>query len=254
MLEGGIVAGCVVLGARWTRSLSTSGALAGFVAGVTTVAAGWSWGILLVTHFVSASILSKIGAPRKAELVGSVVEKDGERDARQVLANGGVFVAAALGFLLMPSASWYAIGLGALAASAADTWATEVGTLVGAKPVSIVSGQRVPPGTSGGITMTGSLAGLGGAQFIAAAATLAEWPVSFTAVVLGGIAGALTDSVLGGTLQERRWCDVCAEATERRVHDCGASTRHGGGMTRLDNDAVNLTCCTAGAIVTSLLS
>ena len=253
-LAGAVVAGTVVGAARLTRSLSPTGAVAGVIAGTLAVAAGWSWGVLLLSLFVTASALSKLGARRKAELIGPVVEKDAERDAWQVLANGGVYVGAALGFLLSPSPSWYAAGAGALAASAADTWATEVGTLAGGRPFSIVTGVRVPPGTSGGISLIGSLTGVAGALFIAAAATLAQWPVSFTAVALGGLAGALTDSLLGATLQARRWCEVCAKSTERQVHDCGAPTRHAGGLRGFDNDVVNLVCTTVGAIACRLLS
>ena len=186
--------------------------------------------------------------------MGPVVQKAGERDARQVLANGGVYALAALGYLVFPSSIWYAAGAGALAASAADTWATEVGTLAGGQPVSIISAKRVPPGTSGGITVVGTLAGAGGALFIGAVATLAQWPVPLAAVALGGMAGALADSLLGAVLQARRWCDVCAKSTERLVHNCGTPTRHAGGVAGFDNDAVNAACSGVGALVAILIA
>jgi hypothetical protein len=65
------------------------------------------------------------GARREKERrTGGVVAKGGERDARQVLANGGLFTLAALGSLLAPSPLWEAAGAGAIAAATADTWAT----------------------------------------------------------------------------------------------------------------------------------
>lgn len=210
--------------------------------------------MLLLSLFVSASALSRLGGRKKAERVGAVVEKGGERDAGQVLANGGVFALAALGSLFAPSPIWYAMGAGALAASTADTWATEVGTLEGGDPISIISGRRVAPGTSGGVTLVGTAAGVAGALFIGAVAALANWPVPFAAVALGGVAGALTDSLLGATLQSRRWCELCATATERLVHSCGTPTRHAGGMVGFDNDAVNAACSAVGALVALLLS
>jgi uncharacterized protein (TIGR00297 family) len=249
-----IAALIVALAARRMRALSTSGAIAGTVVGTIAFAAGWSWGILLGAHFVVASGLSKLGERRKADLIGSVVQKGDRRDAKQVLANGGVYVLAALAYLLTRTGSWYAIGVGALAASAADTWATEIGTLLGRNPVSIVSGKKVPAGTSGGVSIAGTLASVGGALFVAAGAALARWPVPFTAVLLGGVAGALADSVLGATLQTRRWCDVCAKATERAVHSCGNRTRRVGGLAGFDNDAVNAVCSGVGALVALLLS
>ena len=138
--------------------------------------------------------------------------------------------------------------------SAADTWATEVGTLAGGEPVSIISRKRVPTGTSGGVTVAGTVAAVAGALFIAVAATLARWPVAFAAVALGGVAGALADSVLGGTIQARRWCDVCAVSTERLVHSCGTTTRPAGGLAGFDNDLVNAVCSGVGALVALLLS
>jgi uncharacterized protein (TIGR00297 family) len=261
---GVIGAAVVAVAARRSRTLSTSGALASAVVGTLSLAAGWSWGILLLAHFLAASLLSKIGERRKAARIGAIVEKGDQRDATQVIANGAVYVLAALAYVVAPSQVWYAIGVGALAASAADTWATEVGTLAGGEPISIVrwqisggwhvSAKRVPPGTSGGITLVGTLAGVAGALFIAAGAALAMWPVSFAAAALGGLAGSLADSVVGATLQARNYCDVCGALTERAVHACGGPTRHFGGIRGFDNDAVNVVCSGVGALVALLLS
>jgi uncharacterized protein (TIGR00297 family) len=253
-LAGGVLSIVVVLAARRTRTLSTSGAVAGATVGTICMAAGWSWGVLLLSLFLSASALSKVGEAKKEARVASVVEKGAERDARQVLANGGVFAAAALGHLVLPSPAWFAVGAGAIAASTADTWATEVGTLSPDDPVSMMSGTRVPPGTSGAVTVIGSLAALAGALFIGLEATLANWPVSLTVVALGGVAGALADSLLGATLQARRWCEPCATSTERLVHSCGTTTRHSAGMAGLDNDVVNAVCSGVGALIALTLS
>jgi uncharacterized protein (TIGR00297 family) len=253
-LAGAVLSVLFATAARRTRSLSTSGSVAAVVVGTLSVAAGWSWGVLLIAFFASGSALSKLGERRKADLIGSIVEKGGERDAVQVLANGGIFAAAAIGYFLIPSPIWFAIGAGALAASAADTWATEIGTLAGGAPISIVSGKRVPPGTSGGVTFVGTVAAVAGALFIAVVAAFANWPVPFTAITVGGVAGSLADSLLGGTIQARRWCDLCAESTERLVHRCGTPTRPAGGLAGFDNDSVNTVCSAIGALVALLLS
>ena len=251
---GGLLALPVTLVAHRAHALTASGALIAAIVGTLAMAAGWSWGILLLAFFVSASALSKLGQRKKVDVAGSVIQQGGERNARQVLANGGVYALSAIGYLLLPSPLWYATGIGALAASAADTWATEIGTLFGGQPISITSGKAVPPGTSGGVTFVGTMAAVAGAAFIAGGATLANWPVPFAAVALGGIAGAQADSLLGATLQTRRWCEVCAKSTERLIHSCGAPTRHAGGIARFDNDAVNVVCSCVGALVALLLS
>lgn len=165
-----------------------------------------------------------------------------------------MFTVAALGSLIWPDAIWSAIGVGALAASAADTWSTEVGTLVGGEPRSIISGKRVPAGTSGGITAAGVLAAGAGAAFMALAAWLAGLTVPIHAVIAGGVAGAVADSLIGATIQERRWCDRCRAPTERMMHGCGANTTHSGGLAGMDNDAVNLACSCVGAVVALLMS
>jgi uncharacterized protein (TIGR00297 family) len=253
-IAGGLLAVAGAFVARQTRTLSTSGAVTSAIAGTLAIAAGWSWGLLLFSFFVTASALSSLGERTKSQLIEPVVQKGGERDARQVLANGGVFAVSALGYLLIPSPIWYATGIGALAASTADTWATEIGTFAGGEPVSIISGKKVARGTSGGITLIGTAAAAGGALFIAAGGALASWPVPFAAAALGGMAGALADSLLGATLQARRWCDLCASPTERLVHNCGTGTRHAGGVAGFDNDAVNAACSAVGALVALLLS
>jgi uncharacterized protein (TIGR00297 family) len=254
IIAGLIGAGIFAFGAHRVGALSTSGAIAGTVVGAVALAAGWSWGLLLVAHFISASALSKLGERTKARRIGSVVEKGDRRDAKQVLANGGVYVLSAIVYTFTRTHAWYAVGIGALANSAADTWATEIGTLFGRNPRSIVSGQIVPAGTSGGVSVIGTIGSFGGALFIAAGASIARWPVPFIAVILGGLAGAMADSLLGATLQARRWCDVCAKPTERPVHSCGNRTRRTGGLRGFDNDAVNAVSSGVGALVALLLS
>jgi uncharacterized protein (TIGR00297 family) len=250
---GFLAAGVIAIAARKFRALSSSGALTAVAMGTIAVAAGWSWGILLIAFFASVTVLSKFGEQRKTELLGAMVEKMDERDGWQVLANGGVFAIAALAHLIWNSPIPAAVGAGALAASAADTWATEIGTLSRGQPVSIISGGRVSAGTSGAVTLAGSIAAVAGALFIGALVTFASWPVTFAAVALGGVAGAVADSILGATAQCRRWCDRCGQSTERKVHDCGAATRTSGGFAWLDNDGVNALCCVVGALITLLV-
>src|SRR5262249_21031675 len=238
---GLLVAAIIATLARSTRSLSRGGAVAATGLGAITTAAGYSWAILLIAYFAASTALSRFGAAEKERLTAPIVAKGSQRDARQVLANGGVFGVAVLGMLFQPGVWWMALGAGALAASAADTWATEIGTRFGGVPRSILSGRAVPVGTSGGVTVIGSLGALAGAAFVAAVSTAVGWSrLTALSAVVGGIVGALADSVMGAKAQTRRWCDACGVATERVRHDCGASTRVTGGIVGLDNDLVNL--------------
>jgi uncharacterized protein (TIGR00297 family) len=250
LLVGLALAVAIALIARFARSLSNSGAIAAIVLGAIAFAAGWEWAVVLVAHFVAASALSKMWAERKARRTASMVAKGGERDAVQVFANGAVFGAAAIGLLLAPVHPWFAAGAGAVAASAADTWATEIGLLARGSPRSIRTLRRVPPGTSGAISVPGSIAMIGGAAFIAALAVLFDAPRAVAAgIFLGGVAGAIADTALGATLQERRRCLGCGEITERRIHVCGSRTQRLGGVAGLDNDVVNFLATLVGAAV-----
>jgi uncharacterized protein (TIGR00297 family) len=253
ILVGALAATLVAYAARRGRSLSSSGAFAAIVIGTAASAAGWSWAVLLILYFASSTALSRLGRAEKERRTATVVDKGGERDATQVFANGLVFACAALIMCLRPHPRWIVLGAGALAASAADTWATELGTLHGGQPRSILSGHRLAPGTSGGISLVGTAASVAGALFIAVIAQLGNtsmpqavvlWPVS-----IGGIAGSLFDSLLGAAVQSRRWCETCRRETERHVHDCGTTTIHRRGIALLDNDAVNFASTIAGGLL-----
>ena len=115
---GLVLASIVALLARRARALSGRGAIAATAAGTVAMAAGWSWGVLLITYFVSATLVSHYRAGEKAARTSGRVDKGGARDAIQVLANGGVFALCALGYWLSPDSLWQALGAGALAASA----------------------------------------------------------------------------------------------------------------------------------------
>jgi uncharacterized protein (TIGR00297 family) len=247
---GAVIALGIAIVARRGGSLSTSGAAAAVVVGTICAAAGVSWAILVIAFFMSSTALGRIRADVRTRRIGSVVAKGGRRDASQVLANGGVFAVAALGQLLHPSPGWLALGGGALAAAAADTWGTEIGSLSAHSPRDILRWRPVAPGTSGGVTAVGTLASVGGGAFIAALAALAGWPwPTVFATFVGGVAGAFADSILGAAVQVRRWCDRCNSATEQPVHLCGSPTRIAGGVPWVDNDTVNLLSVLLGGAI-----
>ena len=254
-IAGIAIATLIAVVAFRARSLSRGGAGAAIVVGSLAVAVSWSWGALVIIYFVAAAAVSRAGASVKGRRTLPVVAKSGPRDAAQVVANGGVFALAALGMLVAPAPEWTALAVGSIAASEADTWGTEIGTWLGADPRSILTMRPVPPGTSGNVTIAGTAGTFLGASLIALSAALlgAPRPICIAAGA-GGIGGALVDSLIGATLQSRRWCDACDAATERVVHDCGQPTRLAGGYRWLDNDAVNLVCGAAGGLLAVALA
>jgi uncharacterized protein (TIGR00297 family) len=245
-----VLAAVIAVLARLSSALTTGGAVVAAAVGTLAVAAGWSWAALLIAFFITSVALSRIGATRKAGEISSIIAKPGARDAAQVLANGGVFAVAALLWVVTANIVWFAAAAGALAASAADTWGTEIGVLSRAEPRMISSWRRVRAGTSGAVSAWGVAGSAGGAALIAAVAWAFNNDLTLSmAIFAGGLAGAVSDSLVGAHLQERRWCDECQVATERVVHGCGTRTRHVGGLARLDNEGVNLLCSLVGALV-----
>ena len=246
------------------RSLSLSGALAATFVGTTALSASVAAGAYVIVWFALATVLSQIGKAKKAIRLSEIVEKSSQRDAWQVLANGGVFSALILSSIIWgPQCDLFSgcerievAAAAALAAAGADTWATELGTLFGRTPWSLRSASRVPAGTSGAITLAGTIALVAGAGSLAVAA-LALGVISdrhsLVAVGVGGCAGAVADTLLGAWLQERRWCPRCTTETEQHTHRCGTRTVHHRGVSGLNNDVVNFLCTIVGALVALLL-
>lgn len=159
--------------AAWRlRWLTPDGALAaGLLGAVVLLSGGLEWTGALLVFFVSGSAPTRLGRGRKVQ----PEHRGGGRDAVQVICTGGVAASISLlwgtpwvhGHLrtLLPAA--YA---GSLAAAASDTWATELGMLSPTRPRLITSWRSVPAGTSGGVTLLGTAAGLAGALGAAALA------------------------------------------------------------------------------------
>jgi uncharacterized protein (TIGR00297 family) len=197
----------------------------------------------LVAFFASSSALSKVGEGRK-RTVPLAQAKGAQRDAWQVLANGGVASVCAV--------AGQPRGLvGALAAAGADTWATELGLLSHRTPRLITTLRRVPAGTSGGVTPQGLIASVGGALAVGIgyAALGGGWSILRRSVV-SGLGGALIDSLFGATVQAEYWCHHCAQPTEDAMHEpCGSATQLRRGYRWVTNDTVNLLATLSGAAI-----
>lgn len=274
ILIGALLAAIIALIAWRAHGLTTGGAIAAFVVGTLTFASGTlGFTFVLLAFFVPSVLLSRIGRARKRALVD--VGKHGARDAMQVIANGGVATACAVVWAFNHDPRWALAFGGAYAAATADTWATELGTLVRAQPRSILTLRPVPTGMSGGITLAGTLAEIAGAVWLGITGLFGgalayvlntgffgiSWsnrpPIVFgiplgllLVIPAGGIAGATVDSVLGATLQELRRCEACKRTCETDPHACGAPTRLVRGLPGFSNDVVNLLATAVGAAVT----
>jgi uncharacterized protein (TIGR00297 family) len=265
--------GCLL---AWNRShLRTDGAIAAFIVGtilfLLTVVA---WIILLVS-FTSSSLLSKLKketSPTKAK-AQEMFEKGGKRDVGQVLANS----LAGLVFLLLilqeggnpsPVSAPIVAYVGVIAAATADTWATEIGTISAKEPRWILNPRKsVPVGTSGGISLFGTLAAFLGSltlafSFLVCLMIQIELTASSTPstekiltilgiITIAGLLGSFVDSFLGATVQAFYFCPSCQHGTEKKIHlKCGGSkTTLTRGYTVVNNDLVNLLASTVAGLL-----
>ncbi len=241
----------IAASAHAAGALSRSGMLAAtLVGGIIFGAGGVMPGILLILFFVSSSLLSRLGGSHKRALHAKFA-KGGRRDLGQVFANGLIAAGMALLFGVSGDGLWLVGLAGALAASNADTWSTELGVLSRSKPRLITTWVEVDPGTSGGMTALGTAAATAGAALIAIVGGL-YWADIWLAIsaTCGGLVGAIADSLLGASVQAIYYCPACASETERHpLHRCGTRTQQVRGWRWLNNDGVNFTASLLGALV-----
>ncbi|XP_015667275.1 transmembrane protein 19 isoform X1 [Protobothrops mucrosquamatus] len=243
------------------KSLDHGGAIGGLIVGFILTVANYSFFTSMLMFFITSSKLTKWKGEVKKQ-IDSEYKEGGQRNWVQVFCNGGVPAELALLYMIengpgeIPvdfskqyTASWMCLSLlGALACCAGDTWASEIGTVIGHEPRLITTWKKVPVGTNGGVTLVGLISSLLGGTFVGMAYFISQlifvndldisapqWPI----IVFGGSAGLLgsiIDSYLGATMQysgfDKRTGMVVNHQTENATHISGKPI--------LDNNAVNL--------------
>jgi len=203
------VAGAMGYLAWLLGTASVTGMLTGVFMGlVTIVLGGFGWFVALIAFFGIGGFASKYRYEEKREL-GVAEANEGARGTRNVLANAAVAILAVVGFAASPRLSadagvFVLAFAGSLATAMSDTLSSELGVLYG-DPKLITSFEEVRPGTDGGVTLQGSLAGAAGALTVAviALALLGVTPEGAGLVVVGGVVGMTVDSLLGAAVEGR---------------------------------------------------
>ena len=241
------LAAILALAAWRAHTLDAGGTAAAWGVGTAVLAAaGWLGGVTLLAFFVSASAVSRI----PPAVPGALDPKGARRDAWQVAANGGAATLASLltlaGLIRPDTGLWMLTA--SLAAAAADTWATSVGGASRRTPRDLLTGARVSPGSSGGVTWMGTAGGAAGALVVSLPAALSGYSGLAVAGTIIGWGGMLIDSALGARVQGRFHCPRCGTRSEWPRHRCGTRTRHEGGWRWLTNDGVNAIATAAAAL------
>lgn len=198
-------AGVALIG--WlARTVTIPGALTGACIGTVVVAgAGWAgWTVLMLT-FLVASACTRIGHARKAA-AGIAEDRGGRRGPGNAIANTGLAAwASALAIGVPdPTPAWL-VATAALATAGSDTVASEIGKAYGKTTWLVTRFTRVPPGTTGAVSVEGTIAGLLAAALLAGAGAwlglVAAWTVGLIAIA--ATLASLAEGVLGATLEDR---------------------------------------------------
>jgi|SRR6266478_7850072 len=188
------------------RGVTLSGAIAGaMICFVLFASAGPGGFVVLLTLFIATWITTRLGRSRKQRL-GTAERREG-RTGSQVLANLGVAAVCGMAHALGGEPVWLLAMTAALAEAASDTVSSEAGQAFSDQSRLLTTFETVPAGTDGGITLAGTLAGIGAALVISAVCTWtgilpARW--RWVAAAAGAL-GMLADSLMGALLERRGW-------------------------------------------------
>lgn len=268
LLLGFLLASLIGYLAYQRGTLSRSGVVGAIITGGLIFGfGGFGGAALLLVFFISSSALSRFKEVQK-ESLAEKFSKGSQRDLAQALANGGVAAVCMAAFGLTQNPLWWIACAAALATANADTWATELGVLSKTPPRLITTAQEVEVGTSGGITVMGTMSAFAGSALVALTALIAIQLdpnlqsfdfaqdkslipnpfFKFVIIATAGLLASLFDSVLGATVQAIYYCDQCRKETERHPqHLCGKLTHPLRGWRWLDNDGVNFAATLVGA-------
>jgi uncharacterized protein (TIGR00297 family) len=210
LLLGLAVNGAIAAAARFASLLDMPGAVSLVIIGAAiTVGLGVAGLLVMAAFFVLGSAATRLGFARKAAR-GIAQEAGGARGWRSAWANGGVPALLALLAATAPSelGGVYTLAYAAaVAAAAADTCASEVGKARDGPTVLLVTRRRVEPGTEGGVSIAGTLAGIAAAALVAASGTagrLYAWALVPVVAAAGALAG-VAESLLGPVAVRRGW-------------------------------------------------
>jgi uncharacterized protein (TIGR00297 family) len=249
-----LVAAIISAGVAWlswqARTLTPSGTVAAWTIGTLVLyGTGWAGGAVLAAFFIAGNLVSRVGrAPPSL-----FDPKSDRRDAWQVYANGGAAAVGALAGRADPALGVWLV-TASLAAAAADTWATSVGTRSASTPRLLGFGRQVPAGTNGGMSMAGSAAAAAAAMIVSGVgAAAAGMSILLPAGTLIGFAGMMADSLAGTALQGRFHCPRCDHPSEWKIHRCGSATVRRGGLPWVNNDAVNFLATSLAALAALIL-
>ena len=207
----GLVLSCIVAFIAFFGNWITLDAIKGVIIFGTIVLgfAGWIVAAATIFFFVTGSLLTRKN--RKFGIIDEGKQSldhhlQKRRDGYQIWANGFWIAIFCIGYFLFSLEGFLVAAYAAIATATADTWATEIGTYKPGKTKLITTFREVEPGRDGGISLKGTLATIVGALAIALFVIAGDFMFGFQIfiiVLVFGVLGSLTDSVLGALLTDK---------------------------------------------------
>jgi len=244
--------------AIFARAIDSRGFLASVAVGYSIILGGGVAWFAIVAAFFTLGVAFTWYEYGYKKKVGGAQEKGGARNWPNILANGGLASVFAMANRVTPGPLLPVLFLGSIATSAADTVATELGLLSKSTPKLIIKPTKsVPPGTSGGVSPLGFVGAVFASFVIGLMALLlgvvSSAPLVLAVCAVGGVTGAVVDSLIGATFQRKGYCVICQRPTEALSH-CGEKSTRTGGVPFIENNMVNLISTLAGAIVAAAVA
>ncbi|WPP51289.1 DUF92 domain-containing protein [Catalinimonas niigatensis] len=180
-------------------------AIGGMITFILMIAFGWIGLLMMFSFFILGTAVS-IWKKHEKRRMGVEEENKGKRSYPNVLANAGVAtLVSILAITFSKNTELYQILMAAsFAAALSDTVSSELGNIYGSKFINILSLQKGVRGEDGSVSWEGSIGGvmaslgMGSLYFIFQADVQA-----FLIIFMAGIAGNMTDSILGASLQKK---------------------------------------------------
>ncbi len=196
--------------------------------------------LILVTVFLGTVIASKIRKNERLKININTIEKYGQKDIYEIIANVGVGTILIILYKFLQNELLLVIYASIMAESLADSLASDIGVLSHKRPINIITLKRSEPGLSGNISLLGLASSFIGSLIIGLIFTTFTFNIKYLIIItLSGFLGAIFDSVLGATIQVKYKCCACQKITEKKMH-CQKKTKYYKGIKAINNDLVNL--------------
>ena len=213
---------------------------------VASIAFGNIGFVILIGFFGGSLIADKLKKRGK--------EHKKPRNAIQVLANGSLGIVFGILYLIFNSSIFLVAFASVFSEALADTASSGIGSR-SEKAFDVFRMKKVSAGTSGGISLIGTLSSLISAALIAGISAISPEIGFIEALIVltSGFLGSIFDSLLGSLLQGKYKCSICGEETEERVH-CNEKTTKISGLEWMNNSAVNFFSTLFASVVSIILS